>query len=255
VDEGTAAARRLYEAGADVVYHAAGSAGGELPRVATELSAELGRQLWAIGVDSDQWLAVSADEQAHVLTSMVKRFDRELASGVDRFFSGTLTAGVIPLGMDDGMVSLARSGEHLDAATLARIDDLTDGLKKGTIKVSDVPTDSPSALPDADGELGVTIADGECKVDAPPSIALGTSLRVDLANDSSGVATFVFSIGAEPAPAEDIKLGYAFALVAQSGGHDAGVIDPPESGSWTLSCVDADLQPIGSPTHLDVEDG
>ncbi len=62
-----------YEAGADVIYSAAGSSG----LGAFEAAAEAGEpgEVWAIGVDSDQYELVSEELQPYILTSMLKRVD------------------------------------------------------------------------------------------------------------------------------------------------------------------------------------
>ena len=73
--------------GADVVYHAAGNSGYALFEAARAHSERENRRMWAIGVDSDQYRAISALDprdlgvspvavRKHVLTSMVKRVDR-----------------------------------------------------------------------------------------------------------------------------------------------------------------------------------
>ena len=54
------AADRLYSAGADVIYHAAGIAGYGLFESVRVLSERSGRRLWAIGVDTDQYRAIAA---------------------------------------------------------------------------------------------------------------------------------------------------------------------------------------------------
>jgi basic membrane protein A len=56
-----------FEAGADVVYHAAGGSGGGL----FEAAKEHGAGVWAIGVDSDQALTADAAEKDVFLTSML----------------------------------------------------------------------------------------------------------------------------------------------------------------------------------------
>src|SRR5690606_28993635 len=59
--KGKAAAAAMYASGIDVVYHAAGGSGKGL----FEAAAETGKkgEVWAIGVDSDQYLAVDATQQ------------------------------------------------------------------------------------------------------------------------------------------------------------------------------------------------
>ncbi len=63
----------MYEAGADVVYAAAGASGSGV----LEATSEAGDpgDVWTIGVDSDLYQQVDADLQPYVLTSMLKRVD------------------------------------------------------------------------------------------------------------------------------------------------------------------------------------
>ena len=68
---GKAAASAMYEKGADIVYHASGGSGAGV----FEAAAEAGDGMWAIGVDSDQYLTAPEDQKDHILTSMLKRVD------------------------------------------------------------------------------------------------------------------------------------------------------------------------------------
>lgn len=63
---------------ADVIYHAAGGSGAGVFEAVTEA----GKGQWAIGVDSDQYLTASADQQPHILTSMLKRVDVAIAEAL-----------------------------------------------------------------------------------------------------------------------------------------------------------------------------
>ncbi len=68
---GKAAATALFDGGADIVYHASGGSGAGV----FDAAVDAGDGMWAIGVDSDQYLTASADQQKHILTSMLKRVD------------------------------------------------------------------------------------------------------------------------------------------------------------------------------------
>ncbi|MCL4722601.1 MAG: BMP family ABC transporter substrate-binding protein, partial [Gammaproteobacteria bacterium] len=63
VDKGKAAAEGMYQAGADIVYHAAGGSGGGVYTAAKAAGK------WAIGVDSDQAKTAAADVQDVIITS------------------------------------------------------------------------------------------------------------------------------------------------------------------------------------------
>lgn len=70
---GKEAATQLYNSGCDVIYHAAGSCGLGLLDEAKTLR-DGGKDVWAIGVDSDQAQTVPKDADA-ILTSCMKRVD------------------------------------------------------------------------------------------------------------------------------------------------------------------------------------
>jgi basic membrane protein A len=61
--KGKETAAGMFDAGADVVYHAAGGSGAGLFEAAREASEATGEQRWAIGVDSDQYMSAPAEVQ------------------------------------------------------------------------------------------------------------------------------------------------------------------------------------------------
>ena len=83
-------AAAMYEAGADVVYAAAGASGSGV----LEATSEAGDpgDVWTIGVDSDLYQQVDPDLQPYVLTSMLKRVDvatyETIRSEVEGSFAG-----------------------------------------------------------------------------------------------------------------------------------------------------------------------
>src|SRR5207247_1067833 len=74
-DKAQVAAQAMYQAGADVVYHAAGGSGAGLFSAAATFSTQNNTNVWAIGVDSDQYQTASAEEKPYILTSMLKKVD------------------------------------------------------------------------------------------------------------------------------------------------------------------------------------
>ena len=234
-EEGAALADDLYRAGADVVFHAAGASGDLIPQVADDLSDELGRHLWVIGVDTDQWLQVNAKQREHVLTSLLKRHDRELEIALDRYFAGELEAGTSPVGMTDGIYALSTSGGHLTTEWTARLDGLADELTRGEKTVSDVPMAAPTMLPAADQTIRVEMRGDECVVEQTRPVTAGT-LRVEFQNSTGaeGLLRLIaedFSSGAIPDGA-----WFSFGLPAAPGGDNAGVIRVSGPSPWTVLC-------------------
>jgi len=115
---------------------------------ATQLSPELGRQLWAIGVDVDQGDELSAGDpwKPHILTSVQKRYDRATSVVLGEYSRGALTPGARVFDLAAGGVDLALSGGFIDDIQ-PRLEQLRVEIVAGEI---DVPT-SPSAPAEPSG--------------------------------------------------------------------------------------------------------
>jgi len=144
-------ALRMYAAGADVIYHAAGGSGAGLFAAAREFSDEHD-DVWAIGVDVDQYHLVDEAEQPHVLTSMLKRFDEAVYRLVKDVVAGDPPSGYVLGDLAAGMVGYATSGGHLTALA-AQLEALAAAIIDGTLVV---PTEIPGVCTDLGA--GVTSA-------------------------------------------------------------------------------------------------
>ncbi len=250
-DEGAEKARALYLEGADVVFAAAGSSGDRVPEVARQMSDEVGRQLWVIGVDIDQWLTVDASQQDHVLTSVVKRHDEMFQLALERFFAGELPPGMLGVGLADGVIGLSSSGDFLSGESVVRIEALTDAIAGDVVAVPDVPNGPPTLLADADTSIRVALRDGHCATDAPGQVALGSVIGVDFENASDEFGSAWLDIGAFPGdevPDEVI----AFGLIAGAGGTNAGVISVGRVGTWTVWCRDDEMHLVEPGIRIEV---
>ena len=125
-------AKGWYEAGADVIYTAAGGSGAGTIQAAVEADK------WAIGVDSDEWLKAKPAEQAHILTSMLKRVDVAVFQTIKAYADGETGGGVKAFELSNDGVNYSTSGGF--------IDDITDQLEtykadiiSGKIVVPDKP--------------------------------------------------------------------------------------------------------------------
>ena len=108
-------AAKMYEEGADVVYHAAGGSGGGLFEAARERSDETGSKVWAIGVDSDQYNTVSTDLREFILTSMLKRVDVAVFNTIQDQVNGEFKGGTVQrFGLSDDGVGYSTSGGFVD---------------------------------------------------------------------------------------------------------------------------------------------
>ncbi|MYJ14119.1 MAG: BMP family ABC transporter substrate-binding protein, partial [Acidimicrobiia bacterium] len=86
-------AQSMYEAGADVIYHAAGGSGAGLFEAAKEYSESTGTHVWAIGVDSDQYNTSAEEVRPYILTSMLKRVDVAVYNTIEAAANGDFTGG------------------------------------------------------------------------------------------------------------------------------------------------------------------
>lgn len=145
---GGQAASRLYRAGADVVYTAAGGSGMGTYELAARLGPDLGRQLWAIGVDVDEYDTsqdyalpdVSAAEwQPHILTSMLKQVDVAVEEMILQFARDEFTKERV-LGLAEGGVGYATSGGHIDHL-VPTLEEFKEGIVSGEIVVPTIPAD------------------------------------------------------------------------------------------------------------------
>jgi basic membrane protein A len=121
-----------YDAGADVVYHAAGGSGSGLFQAAKE------KNKLAIGVDSDQYQTAPADEKALILTSALKGVDTAVYNFIEDDSKGTFTAGFKRFSLKDDGVGYATSNPLIDPFK-AQIEAYKAKIIAGTITVPTTP--------------------------------------------------------------------------------------------------------------------
>ena len=121
-----------YADGVEVIYTAAGGSGAGT----IDAAVEAGK--WAIGVDSDQYLTATPDQQAHILTSMLKRVDVAVFQTAKAVKEGDLTGGFKVFDLSVDGVGYATSGGYLDEFK-AQLDDLKAQIIAGTIVVPTAP--------------------------------------------------------------------------------------------------------------------
>jgi basic membrane protein A and related proteins len=121
--------------GADVIYHASGGTGAGV------IAAAASKKVYAIGVDSDQSLTASPEEQKWILTSMLKRVDTAVSQTIQAFVNGTYKSGVSTFGLKEGGVDYAQNQYNKDLLgdIPTTLDDLKQKIISGEIKVPDKP--------------------------------------------------------------------------------------------------------------------
>jgi basic membrane protein A len=130
--KGQTAAEGMYDAGADVVYQAAGGSGTGVFKAAK------GKGKLAVGVDSDQYETSSADVKDVILTSMLKRVDTAVYQFVKDEGAGKFTAGKITFDLKAEGVGYSTSGGKVDDIK-TKLDDYRQQIIDGKITVPAQP--------------------------------------------------------------------------------------------------------------------
>jgi basic membrane protein A len=122
----------MYDDGAEIIYHAAGASGAGLFNAAVEAGK------FAIGVDSDQYLTASTEQQPLILTSMLKRVDTAVYNAIqatgDGSFGGSFIFGMAEEGLD-----YSQSNPALTQDIVAQLDKFKQQIIDGTIEVPSLP--------------------------------------------------------------------------------------------------------------------
>ncbi len=132
--------QRMFEDGADIVYHAAGGTGSGLFQAAKEYSEANNTKVWAIGVDSDQYLTAGEDVQEYILTSMLKRVDVAVYNTIEAQVNGTFQGGVQLFDLSVDGVGYSTSGGFVDDIA-ADLEAFKAQIVSGEIEVSRDPAD------------------------------------------------------------------------------------------------------------------
>ena len=109
--KGKTAAAGMYDAGADVVYQAAGGSGGGVFEAAADAGA------FAIGVDSDQYNTADPAVQDVIITSMLKKVDVAVFDFIQSVVDGNFAAGPITYDLEKDGVGYSTSGGQIDDIT------------------------------------------------------------------------------------------------------------------------------------------
>ena len=134
--------QQMLTAGADIVWGCAGGSGNGVFEAVAE-ARKTNDTIWALGVDTDQYVSMSAQPElaSTILTSGLKNCDIAITSAVTAMLEGTAPFGTQEmLGYAEGAVGLAENDYYLANMTeeeLAAVKALTDKVLDGTTKVVD----------------------------------------------------------------------------------------------------------------------
>ena len=101
--KGEALSTKMYDDGAEIIYHASGASGAGL------FNAAVKADKLAIGVDSDQYQTASAEQQPLILTSMLKRVDMAVYNATIRWAAARTPAAAMVFGMAEDGVDYSKS--------------------------------------------------------------------------------------------------------------------------------------------------
>jgi basic membrane protein A len=125
-------AKGQFDAGADVVYHAAGGSGSGL------FDAAKAAGKLAIGVDSDQYQTAPANEKSLILTSALKGVDTAVYNFITEDANGKFSAGFVRFGLKENGVGYATSNPAIDPYK-AKIEEFKAKIISGAIVVPTTP--------------------------------------------------------------------------------------------------------------------
>ncbi|MBQ7890587.1 MAG: BMP family ABC transporter substrate-binding protein [Erysipelotrichaceae bacterium] len=139
-ETGKSLAAKQYDAGAYVIYHAAGGTGNGVIQEAAERRAN-GEDVWVCGVDTDQYDygKYGDGSKSAVLTSMMKRVDVAAYNALKAVEAGTFEGKVVVYDLAGGGVSLPAENPNLSEDILKAVEDYTAKIVNGEIKVNVTP--------------------------------------------------------------------------------------------------------------------
>ncbi|MCD1260448.1 BMP family ABC transporter substrate-binding protein [Paenibacillus athensensis] len=130
-DQGKAAAATIYNDGADIIFHAAGSTGDGVFNEAKERK-KTNKDIWVIGVDKDQSVTFGNDI---TLTSMMKRVDEAVIRVSDELNKNEFKGGTVALGLAEHGVGLPAKNPNIPDDVLKKVQEFETKIAKGEIVV------------------------------------------------------------------------------------------------------------------------
>ena len=128
-------AKNWYDSGVYAIFSAAGGTGNGTIAQAKEYRMQ-GKNVWAIGVDSDQYAdGIYEGEKSSVLTSMVKRVESSTKYALNAVSDGSFTGKVVALSMADEGVDFAASNKELQASVVSQLNGIKQDIISGKVTV------------------------------------------------------------------------------------------------------------------------
>jgi len=140
-----AQAKNWYDSGVYAIYSAAGGTGNGTIAQAKEYRAQ-GKNVWAIGVDSDQYAdGIYSGTKSAVLTSMLKRVETSSKMGLQAVKDGKFKGQVVVLDTKAEGVGFATTNPELGKDIVAKVEAIRKDIIAGKIKVYATYADAKAA--------------------------------------------------------------------------------------------------------------
>jgi basic membrane protein A len=130
-----AQAKNWYDMGVYCIFSAAGGTGNGTIAQAKEYRNQ-GKNVWAIGVDSDQYAdGIYPGTKSAVLTSRRKRVEHSSLMVLKAVADGSFSGGVVQMGMADDGVGYSTANPELSANVVKLVDAAKADINSGKIKI------------------------------------------------------------------------------------------------------------------------
>lgn len=134
---GKTTANRMYQGGADIIFHAAGGTGnGVFTEAKERKEADADANVWVIGVDSDQYDEGQVGDANITLTSVLKRVDNAVFNISKQAMDGEFPGGeTVVYGLADDGIDLADSRGAIPEDIMTQIEEFKQQIIDGDITV------------------------------------------------------------------------------------------------------------------------
>lgn len=128
-------AKNWYDNGVYAIFSAAGGTGNGTIAQAKEYRTQ-GKNVWAIGVDSDQYEdGIYSGKKSAVLTSMIKRVESSINVALESVANGTFNGGVTKLTMAEDAVGYSAANPDLNPSIITKVDSVKKDILAGKVKI------------------------------------------------------------------------------------------------------------------------
>lgn len=130
-----AQAKNWFDSGVYAIFSAAGGTGNGTIAQAKEYRAQ-GKNVWAIGVDSDQFEdGIYAEGKSAVLTSMLKKVEAATKGALDKVKDGSFKGEIVVFDTKVDGVGFSDKNPELGSEIAQKVNEVKDKIVKGEVKI------------------------------------------------------------------------------------------------------------------------